>query len=160
MYKSFAVDGLGHFHLCKDSAEQLFLWHFPIRKKQGWEFTLLLFALSLKIAHMKERLWVIWATLSELLLSLFTKEQPWVNCSHPPVKNKQHEWFTCFLQFSPCFYCFSPFYKRVGVRELLTTKEWWEHFNLFYKGISLSHTKNKRFNLKTKEQIPNTGWLQ
>ena len=133
MYKSFAVDGLGHFHLCKDSAEQLFLWHFPIRKKQGWEFTLLIWKSNCEkfdLVTLENRVTVSESLLSlfnmkamsESLLSLFIKEQPWVNCSHPPVKNKQHEWFTCFLQFSPCFYCFSPFYKRVGVRELLTTK--------------------------------------
>ena len=57
---------------------------------QDWEFALLLCALSLKIAHFKEQLWVIWscrslkycrAIVSKSLSSLFNKERRWVICS-------------------------------------------------------------------------------
>ena len=57
---------------------------------QDLEFALLLCALSLKIAHFKEQLWVIWscrslkycrAIVSKSLSSLFNKERRWVICS-------------------------------------------------------------------------------
>ena len=69
---------------------------------QGWDFAHLLLALLLKIAHFKERLWAIcsdrswqksdyeqiaqvanqkWSTVSNLLRSLTTNEQPWADPS-------------------------------------------------------------------------------
>ena len=94
MYKSFAVDGLGHFHLCKDSAEQLFLWHFPIRKKQGWEFTLLIWKSNCEkfdLVTLENRV-----TVSESLLSLFNMSD--------------HEWIAPVT-----------LYKRATVSELLSS---------------------------------------
>ena len=101
-----------------------------LRKIQGWKFALSLFALSLKIARIEEWLWaicsLIWATASESLLLLFTKQRLRANRSPCSVKRATwviRSWFEritlknkrfaqkihIFCMLLKVFHCFSPF---------------------------------------------------
>ena len=84
--------------------------------KQGWEFVLSLFTLTLKIAHNKE-----WLHVSDLLSSLFIKEWPWANRS---LKKSNCKWIAL--------------YKRVTMSKSLSmTRERREQFTLFPVRIAL-----------------------
>ena len=153
-----------------------------IRRNQGWKlcssFAHSLFALLVKITHFKERLWAIRscrsfkksnpeqialiafykrATVSKLLLSLFTKERPWAK--HSLKKSDVSD--SLLVQANPkicpranCYCCsllyhsflkrvtgaIHALYKRVTMSKslsLLFSKERREQFALFQKGIAL-----------------------
>ena len=148
-------------------------------KYQSCEFAPSLFVLSLKIAHFKERPWEIcsWGslqrvTMSEWLLSLFTKEQCERTARESSELLEKFVFFVYFLQFSP--YSIMP--KRESLPSLfahsLFTKElpWAICWRCSLKkrervirskkqanrDFPLSLTKNKRFARKTKELSPNS----
>ena len=70
---------------------------------QGWEFALLLFALSLKITLFKERSWAIRCCCSlkksdheQMLMSLFTKEwREWIALT--ALKKERIDWYALSL---------------------------------------------------------------
>ena len=126
-------------------------------KYQSCEFAPSLFVLSLKIAHFKERPWEIcsWGslqrvTMSEWLLSLFTKEQCERTARESSELIEKFVFFVYFLQFSP--YTVMP--KRESLPSLfahsLFTKElpWaicWRCSKKERKGDSLQKTSKSRF---------------
>ena len=148
--------------------------------EQSWEFVLQLYALSLKIAHIKdikdlvilyERLWGIyshrsWQTSieSKLLSSLFKKEQHegfahYLSESLSKTSDSLQQIYI-FRMFWSVFHWFSLFYVYSKSKSLLSLfaqllffKEQWERF--IHHSFALLLTKNEQFAWKTDERIPN-----
>ena len=153
-------------------------WAFDIKHIQGWKF-----ALSLKIAHFKER------PGCDSLSIIFTKEQPWANRSHRSLQKSQvsesllslfkkkrcecfaHHWIESLAKnerfpwktrmYLTVFPLFMPKSESLPLlfSHSLFFKEPHEWFALVALFSLFCSQKNWRFAGKTKERIPNTEYI-